>query len=363
MTIETATPSMDDGATFKNRVGVFWDWFATQANRFRETIDKGNGADLGEEVSQAIATILPGMSWAFGPGEQSGHSFTLTGEGLIVKQLLAAYWINESPTINGWTFHASRQPSTPSELGDMAIGIGDGKSVTASEFLVATTPDETEEKFDIVGWHPLMENVSEEHHMTILFLLLDEALGEFGTEQWLGSVKVQPIEPDAKTVPLVGLPEFLSQAQRYHQWEKLDPLQTYYSYQPDDQTESPRGDTIVGTTMIPQMVIDYINEDGQLTDDPLADTGAELAYVRFLSENLPEGDEAHVRGNIEDAIDDALRDQQAGRTVGGAVGATHSYIDLLLIDGQNSRDIVGRTIATLNLRGGATLESMSASAP
>ena len=350
----TANPS----TTFKHRVPVFWQWFETQADRFYKIIDDGQCASLADEVGQFVDQTLPGLSWVFGPGENGGHSFTISGEGIIAKQVLAAYWLAHAPEIRGWDFYSARQPTSADQLQTLAIGIGPGESIDAASFQIATTPDEEAEQFDIVAWHPMLEQVAEDDRLTILFLLLDEALGEFGTEQWLGSIELKPPAADAKTMMLTELPKFLEQAQRYHEWQKLPPLHSYSSYQTQEQESGPRGDTIVGTTLIPHVIIDFIREEGAAAENLLEGSGAELVYLRFLSANLPEGQEADARGNLEDAIDDALRESSSGRTLGGAYGVQQSYIDLILLDGENSRSIVRNVVDTLQLKGDVAIENL-----
>ncbi len=346
----------DSESTFKRRVLRFWQWYAEHSQRFKETIDRGEAPTLAEEVSHFLEQTLPGLSWSFGPGELDGHSFTLSGEGDVAKQILTEYWLQQAASVNNWTFYASRQPCTPESLQSMAIQIGPSESIDAAGFIIATTPDDEAQKFDVLAWHPLLGNVPEDHRMQILFLLLDEALGEFGTSQWIGSVELQPIPDGAKSMPLPELPLFLRQAEKYHRWEKLSPLESYAGYQVDEQNDGPRGDTFVGTTLIPDLIFDLMRQAGKLESNPLQDTGAQLAYLRLATASFSPGAEADERGNIEDAIDDALATRESGRVVGGAFGAEQTYIDMILFDGFASQQIVLDTVKKLNLQGKPCLE-------
>lgn len=96
--------------TFKARVEAFWDWYAQVADRFYQTIEAKRCTDLTGEVSQKVDELLPGFAWVFGPGENDGHSFTLSGEGDLHRQLLTQYWVSRAPTLTGWTFYPARQP-------------------------------------------------------------------------------------------------------------------------------------------------------------------------------------------------------------------------------------------------------------
>ena len=344
-------------ATFKQRVAEFWQWYPTVAERFFETIERGECESLADEVSEFMDQALPDMSWVFGPGENGGHSFTLSGEGHKPKQLLAEYWRSQAPELPHWTFHASRQPTTPEQLKNIAIAVGDGDQVDAESFLLKTAVDEEAQLIHLTAWHPALAELPEEHHYQILFLLLDEALGEFGVQTWLGELKIEPFEAGEATQTIATLPAFIDQVEQYHQWEKLPPLQSYALYEAPEQHDFPRGDTVVGTTCIADLVFDLLENGGRLAEDPLPGLGAEFAYVAIDGSVFPDGQQSDVRGNIEDALSDALQSEQAGRTLGGAFGAGHSYIDLLLLDGENSRRIVELTLDKLQLRGKAELRT------
>ncbi len=342
--------------TFKERVAEFWQWYPQVASRFYQMIEQGRSESLASEVSKEVERILPHMYWVFGPGENGGHSFTVTGEGQIAKQLLAEYWRSQAPQIPGWTFYASRQPSNADQLKGLTIAFEGGERVDTERFLIKTTVDEKNQVISIVAWHPSLPLVPPDHHFQILFLLLDEALGEFGTEMWLGEIKVEPFAAEPNTITLATLPAFIEKANRYYEWEKVPPLQSYSFYEVSKPSDSPRGDTLTGTTCIGSLLIEFLDNQGKFEEDPLAGTGAQLAYIAIDGSVITAGAEVEVRGNIEDALSEALVQAHSGRTLGGAFGSRQSYIDLLLLDGDNSRRIVETVLDGLQLRGRAQIK-------
>lgn len=74
---------------------------------------------------------------------------------------------------------------------------------------------------------------------------------------------------------------------------------------------------------------------------------------------FPDGEQADVRGKIDDAISESLEKHASGETLGGAFGLGESYIELLLFDGVESREIVERTLADLQLHGRYRIESFA----
>ena len=341
--------------TFRKHVLKFWDWFPTVAERYGAMLKNDDGQQVVSEVNPEMGRILPNLSWAFG-SDGEGYSFTLTGEGQITKQLLTDFWLSQAVKVPDWIFHASRQPSSPESVRSMAIGLGEEQHVDAENFLIRTAVDEEAERIDITAWHPSYEHVGEEHHMPILFIFLDEALGEFGTQTSLGEISVEPVTPGNDTRPLVELPKFIESVRKYHGWEKLSPLESYSAYEITEPSDGPRGDTLFGTTCIPDQIFDFIDNDGRLSDNPLAETGAELVYVAVDGSVFPDGSQVDVRSKIEDAIDVNLRKQASARSLGGAFGTRQSYIEFLLFDGDNSRDIIRQTLKDLDLNELSSLE-------
>ena len=114
---------------------------------------------------------------------------------------------------------------------------------------------------------------------------------------------------------------------------------------------------MVGSTYISSIVLDFLNNEGTLPEDPLEGMGAELAYIAIDGSIFPDGQQTAVRGNIEDAVGDALDGDLSGRTLGGAFGIYESYIDLLLLGGANSRQLVLQTLDDLQLHGRSRIES------
>lgn len=345
--------------TFRQRVEEFWDWFPTVAPGYRQQLIDQCSSEVVADAGKTLDKLLPGICWGFGieDADQGRVTFNLTGEGNIAKQLLAEHWLSAQVAIPGWTFFGSRQPSSPETLKNMGIQIGGEQGVEADTFLLRTTVDEEREKVDIAVWHPAYDQLGEEHHLPILFIFLDEALGEFGTQLWLGDITIDQTVTDGETRSLTELPKFIESIQQYHKWEKLSPLDSYTGYEVPEQNSGRRGDTVVGTTCIPDVVAEFLNNNGRLTEDPLPGLGAEFVYVAVDGDVFPDGQQVDVRANIEDTINDALRPVSGGRSVGGAFGINESYIEFLLYDGENSRSIIQDTLNELQLGGRSQIES------
>ncbi len=338
--------------TFKTRVQRFWTWYAEVAPRFDQLIQAGDSQALVSEASANLDVLLPHFAWEFGPGENGqGHSFTLSPEGKLDRQLLAMYWLEQAPGIPGWAFYAARQPSP---IQDMRLEVC-GREFDPNEFWITPQVNRDAENLDITVWHPLFKKMPENERWSVWFLFLDQVLGELGAQQWVGETTLDA-KRLADSVPLKELPEFVKRAESEHGWVKLPPGEGRMLYKCDEpQTRFLRGDILVGTTAHPELVHAYADGEGEM-EDPLPGLGADYVFVAFDAQFLPAGPEAaDARDAMQEAFEHALKVEASGRLLGGAHGTQNAYIDLLLFDGPASIEIVKRVMCDRALPAGSSI--------
>lgn len=337
--------------TCNDRIQKFWDWFQEVAPEFRTTIDNGRCDDLTEITSRKVDELFSGFAWVYGPGAEGiGHSLTLSGEGVEHRQLLALHWLSQAPQIEGWTFYAARQPGDPSG----AIVIGETR-FEAKGMWVTPTIDEEEEKIELTIWHPEWPRLEERQRWTVVFLFLDEALGEYGTKWWIGQIRLGD-DRLSDSFPLSELPEYVAGISANRGWKKYPPGEEHVLFRINPPEKPfPRGDLMTLSTAAPHLFYDYQEEDGRL-EDPFAGTGADYVYVRFPKEFLESGKEIEQRGALEDALDHILKKNRSGRNIGGGMGSRNCYVDFLIFDGRNSIDLIVRALKDHRLPKETTIE-------
>lgn len=339
--------------TFRTRVTEFWEWFPTIAEQTHRELSEGNVEGVLATFPNMMQELLPGLSWVFGPGKNGGHSFTVTGEGQKGKQMLAADWLKHEVDLPGWTFHASRQPSPRTSNENAAIDVG-GNAMALSEVKVAMQVDEERERVDITAWHPRFDEIDENGRWQILFLFLDEVLGEYGTQMWIGEIEFAE-ETDA--IDLIDLPPHLNRLQDKYEWEKHSPLDEYTGYAAENPEPGlPRRDVIAGYTLFPQLVFEFANE-GPVEADPVEGTGAEFVYLAINASLLPEDDPLGGRDEIENTLAGELGDSAI--FWGGATGIESSYLDLLLLDGDRTREKLDTALKAMGIQSECQLFSFT----
>jgi hypothetical protein len=354
---------MQTEPTFKTRVERFWEWFAGRAARFYRMLEdnESGGWSSSPEAAEVRARMdewFPDFAWVFGPGEagygEAGRSFTLSGEGVLQRQLLALYWASRAPRLDGWTFYASRQPSPPELIENMRIDF-EGQELGPLEFWLTPTIDDEKEVVNLTVWHPLYAGVPEtEARLGAFGVFLDEVLGEYGTGNWIG--EVTPSDQQlADAIPLTELWAFIDKLESEKGWQKLLPGEGTVAYEREDPgNRFLRDDVFVGSTTLYDLILDYYEAEAEL-EDPLAGTGADYVFVSMDIHLFPEGQQMERRDAIESALVAALKSEHSGRVLGGAFGTHFAYLDLMLFDGHNSIQVVERVLREQNLPPGTAI--------
>jgi len=330
--------------TYKARVEEFWVWFEANAERFLKAIDDEKCGDLTEETSEAVKR-LGLVAWVYGPPAEgkSGHSLTVSGEGNIHEQYLTEYWLSKAPKIEGWTFYSARQPGS---LGGR-IDIKE-LQVEFQAIWVSTEINNENENIDITIWHHNFNELEENDRFTITFIVLDAALGEYGTGNWIGEINFAE-EAAKDSMPIAELKDFVDELEEETGWKKYPPTDVYSTYEISElEKDFPRSDTFIGTTSNFNLVRDFLNNNGVI-DSPIAGTGADFIYVSGDREILPEGGEVDFRADIEDALSEALEPEGYGKVFGGASGRVNFYIDIAIFDGDKSIEIIKSVLRSRNL--------------
>ena len=175
--------------TFKKRVEIFWKEFSEKENSLRTCIsspDSLQGVDIINgilEKSQLSIAFMMGFN-----GEK--FEFFFSPEGNKDVQFLTRCIIDMCPDIPGWLFYSSKQASSIEKLTGMKIQISEQAAIVSEELFIYPVLDEKTKKFDIQVYNDSFKHLPEKDCVFISFLLLDEALGEYGTELFVGAIDI-----------------------------------------------------------------------------------------------------------------------------------------------------------------------------
>jgi len=195
---------MDDRAEglSADALAGFWSWWASVRDLIAAAIADGSlgRSPLVDDTSSAVHGLHPGLAWELGPGRSARHNLTVTPEGNMALRRLTAQWLDSAPQPDQtWEYYASRQPTEP-----LGLEIG-GKRFAPEEFRVAYSYDDSRERFNVQLYHPQFKKASDDLVRHVLFLTVDECLGEDDVERWIGSLEASKSSPSGA----VSLKEFV----------------------------------------------------------------------------------------------------------------------------------------------------------
>jgi hypothetical protein len=329
-----------EGETLKQRTDRFWNWFSEHAETFYQAIEDQNFDNYSQSFITKIDEIFPGIAWVFGPGpDVKGHSLTVSPEGDPYESIAIAYIVAQAPSLPGWTFYSSRQPSPTFAEGSMNIA---GQKVSANEIWVTPDIDEDAEEIDLVCWTPVFQDLPEGSRGQITFLWLDEALGELNVTQRLGSIDIHG-DKLAESFPLTELPEYVSKIEKEHQWKSVILGEAYCTYtvekRADFKPQFLRSDIFTGTSLLHRLSEEHLAEDGN-PPSKLSKWGVDFIFVALPRNIFSKGSEIDERGEIEDTLQQAFDFDKSGRVLGGASGDENLYLDIAIYDGKKAIDLV-----------------------
>ncbi|HEY1471649.1 MAG TPA: hypothetical protein VGF61_21605 [Candidatus Acidoferrum sp.] len=173
--------SIFTGCARPSRERVFWDWFQkNEAMLFHFEKDQERVFDL---LTVQLRKVDPKLTFEFSSIENDRREFTISADGIRaafpkVEALYAA-----APTLPRWKINKFRQRHEP---GDISFR---GLIVKQSSVLILLSPNGS--KADITLFMPEYSETNRDANLSIAFLLLDQALGEYDVETSVGGVAVK----------------------------------------------------------------------------------------------------------------------------------------------------------------------------
>lgn len=347
------TPQYAPPVTFKTKVGQFWAWFSSQADLLDKTFSEKNPGklDIPGLVNPKMTELIDGVAWCFGAAMDSdGHHLAFSPEGDKTTLLLTQYCVEHAPKIKRWEFYPAKPGYTNENL---AINMFN-ETFQFRDIQVSLIPSDKKGVPDITLHHPDFHKLNADQKTRLCFIVLDEVLGELGTEAWVGTVETSDT-PLSAHIPLYTLFDKLDRFYQVINMKKPDPLAIWATYElnlPQEEQTFPQSDCFVKTSGNHTMVTDYFDSKGDFTD-PTLNEGAALIYLAIPAEWFPANDPVATRGKVEDAIETSLKINSAGKCIGGGMGTRFGYSDFIIFDGMNSVRLIQEAAKRFDLPKGS----------
>jgi len=176
----------------------FWKWF--QSNEPSLFDFEKNQERIFDRILKELHRVNPDLTFEFGPKLNGRREFVISADGIKTAFPKVESLYASAPSLPRWTFIKFRQRRAPSD-----VNYG-GVSVKTTSVLVQLQPAGS--KADVVIFIPGYTSAAYPTYAPIVFLLLDQALGEYDVEMHVGKIEIRPVsEAPAGALSLDALPK------------------------------------------------------------------------------------------------------------------------------------------------------------
>lgn len=186
------------------KITAFWDAWPDLRPAVEADLDEGTYGDGTEQLTAAVEAIHEELEWEVRDGETAVNALCLSSGDPRVRHI-AQRWVEAAPPPDAtWEFHPARTPSGPEVFEIDGLDI----DPTDAEFFAELDPDA--ETLSVVVSHTEFRGLDDANRFQATFRMIDDLLGEDGTEMWIGSVDATPIVPHNGS-PLTDLPRMVDE--------------------------------------------------------------------------------------------------------------------------------------------------------
>jgi hypothetical protein len=338
------------------KIDSWWAEFAARAGDLDDLFAQRTKWDLPAWMEEHLQRIHERLMWEFGPAVRGeGHRLVITPESRRHLRPLVRQVLSRAPRLDGWEFYAYRLPEG-FDMAERTVEARAGGSI-ARTFIRATVNDLN--KIDLLFLSRDYSSGEDRQALNDVFVAAETLLGEEILDRWIGAITVVPLDhgPDEPQgirdlkcvvdclidrvrnslpdVPYFRLPE--------------DTTWTGYELTPQEADDYPhQWDMFVGNSMIDPMWRNA-HQDQSFDSVRFSRHGETFCYLKIDGGDGLEGSRFADKGEIIDAVDEAVRKAEVGCFVGGGTGLRYSYLDLALTDLDRGVDVVQRVLRDGNV--------------
>lgn len=338
--------------SFLKRCDNFWNWFSNNEETLSNMVKNEKEYDIEDIidfVSYGTNLIYDDISFNLG----GDYEFNFTAEGKIPHFYLMPFLISRMPQEHKekWKFSPFSKGSNGS---DQNFNIYE-KELKFSEVKVNIDFDKDSQTFSVIYFNEKLNELDYNKSINAFCIMIDLMLGEAISHSYVGCVK----RADAFMETMIPLTKIEDKIRKHLIDNNItiseNPDKNYcvYKMEPKQSGEF-RMDVEIGTSCYQELISDYYSNNTNSYYDIL-ECGAYPLYISVSfwenRNNLPETKKEIVklRHTLEDKIQNTIlgergSSKERGIVIGGAMGASTFYIDLLLYDMEGFEEEIEKLI-------------------
>lgn len=332
-------------------IEAWWKAFAEKAPDIDAQLSGKQAWDLAEWMDKHLQSIDSRLMWEYGPGLQGGRRLVITpGKDRQLHPLVVGL-INRAPKCTGWEFYPTRRREPATSLESILAA----RSVRSLESASVAVSVGDLNRVDLTFVSPDFEGPGDGLAEEAALVATEVLLGEDRFYTWVGRIRVaKSVGAEQRLFPLADLSSRVAIAASDIRDQHIpvpihetDPEQlewTFWNVDPNVQDDyAGQQDLVIGKSILPPMW--QAARSGVLFSSDRYTTLPEFfIYVKVDSADGLAGSAFKSAGDLEAALDAALRNEKRGGVVGGGTGLRYLYVDLAVIAYEGVR-IVKNTLA------------------
>ncbi|MDR2955554.1 MAG: hypothetical protein LBV43_10765 [Prevotella sp.] len=320
--------------SFKNRISKFWKSFSEEEYQIREMMDnKADGETLLNFVDSILQIAFHKIFFEMGINDEGKYELILTPEGDRARLMLLHYWLEHAPEHlwEKWNFYSTKpphgKPGSTLQMFDTKIG--------EEDLTIYPEIDDDRNKVNIEIYSPKLMALEEGKRYSMLFIYLDQFVGELYTMEYIGYIDFVESTLDKESVLISQLKSIVDKAMEENGWTKfINPTEIYSGYQIEPNEKEGwtlREDVFSGYTSCSPLLNDYYKGESPRYKEA-KENGVIFGFIFFENVDIPRENVVNFRGDIEDKIVAQTIPYGIANSLGGATGYHFSYIDFIIYD-------------------------------
>jgi len=337
------------------RIDKWWEAFEATKEKILDSFKPEMAALrndwLHEWMEQNLQAIHPELMYEFGPAiEGKGHRLVITPEVDTHLRPLVDLLLQRRPSLDGWEFYTYRPPESV-ELANWTV---EGRTKRSLNGCLVTAVMGQFRRINVTVYSPHCSGPDDQESQAASFIAAESLLGEERLDKWCGAVETVPLPKVGVLGKLLGSQSKERGGPRPLPLDRLVPtFDALIASNSEQLPNRPYADIARDSShSYAALEISSADPNGEfpwsdmftaITSDvalwEAAHNGVPFYSCRFSRfnetfaflkiEGLYSSD---ARGEIEDAINEALLLSNLGGVIGGGAGSNFSYIDLALTD-------------------------------
>lgn len=192
----------------RQAIDRFWLWFVQSKNRL-EKLHRTDQLELvAEEVNPKLDGIDPRLGWEIGPGAQKSYVLVISSEGHMELDEVVQMMLKSAPSLPDWEFRDSRPAK---EKTDFVQIPGQEQRFNTSQWVFIPSESSVTGRLDLTICDDDLAKAVREVRQAVIFIYLQQALGEHTALNVIGKVEVEPAQAEhgRRAFPIAEISDYV----------------------------------------------------------------------------------------------------------------------------------------------------------